>query len=469
MNVGELVAKGGAFFLKKKLSAVQAVYYAASASDKSAFQASVSGARGAMRRVGVIGDSRTANIWSRYGTYDRQRNAQSWINQALPLAGHPFDVVGASVEAGWRTDQYLAGLNTLLADSTIDTVIIGYPCLNDISQDYPAAATSATTAFANLSAAVNTILLSGRRVIALMETGSTDLSLEKISRVMEFNRLWLDFFQNLSGRGAYLFDTRSIEWLPNSGSSAQAFRTGFLVDNAHRSATSAQVVAKAFIAWAQPLGLLAASKAPTYLGSSSLELYSINSTELGNNPLFATLTGGSSSGDMTAKITGNIPSAWDISSPDAANVASVAITSGANADGYGNDITLTVTATSGGWCSVDFFSAIWSPMSRIPAGSFISVGIEVEFVSGLGGCPSGFVYPNNQPQSQFCESYDQLVTAGDRWQHRHVVSVPTVPEWCTYGTRLRVPASGSGVFKVRRHRASLLLRDLSLVDYVGTV
>lgn len=43
MNFGELVAKGGALFLKKKLSAVQAVYDAAPAGEKAAFQASVSG------------------------------------------------------------------------------------------------------------------------------------------------------------------------------------------------------------------------------------------------------------------------------------------------------------------------------------------------------------------------------------------------------------------------------------------
>lgn len=42
MNVGELIAKGGSLFLRKKLSAVQQVFDAAPAGEKAAFQASVS-------------------------------------------------------------------------------------------------------------------------------------------------------------------------------------------------------------------------------------------------------------------------------------------------------------------------------------------------------------------------------------------------------------------------------------------
>lgn len=51
MNIGELVAKGGAFFLKKKLSAVQQVFDAAPAADKAAFQYSVSGAPTSLQRL----------------------------------------------------------------------------------------------------------------------------------------------------------------------------------------------------------------------------------------------------------------------------------------------------------------------------------------------------------------------------------------------------------------------------------
>lgn len=50
MNFGELIAKGGAIFLRKKLSAVQGVFDAAPAGEKAAFQASVSGGWNADQR-----------------------------------------------------------------------------------------------------------------------------------------------------------------------------------------------------------------------------------------------------------------------------------------------------------------------------------------------------------------------------------------------------------------------------------
>lgn len=43
MNFGDLIAKGSAVFLKKKLSAMQAVFDAGTAPEKAAFQSSVSG------------------------------------------------------------------------------------------------------------------------------------------------------------------------------------------------------------------------------------------------------------------------------------------------------------------------------------------------------------------------------------------------------------------------------------------
>lgn len=58
MNIGELVAKGGAFFLKKKLSAVQQVFDAAPAGEKAAFQSSVSGAE--VVRAGLSADPAAA-------------------------------------------------------------------------------------------------------------------------------------------------------------------------------------------------------------------------------------------------------------------------------------------------------------------------------------------------------------------------------------------------------------------------
>jgi hypothetical protein len=125
MNIGELVAKGGAFFLKKKLSAVQQVFDAATNAEKSAFQASVSGASpaGAALIAGQTTAIQTAYLelpeWRKIDFGDAVRVPPPGL-PALPMAisklephritATPDDAISAAIAYYTELGQYHPGV-----------------------------------------------------------------------------------------------------------------------------------------------------------------------------------------------------------------------------------------------------------------------------------------------------------------------------------------------------------------------
>lgn len=130
MNFGELVAKGGALFLKKKLSAVQAVYDAAPVGEKAAFQSSVSKDWADVIPVGGIPSSdMSASVRESIGKADTALQSVS----------------AANVYAGQ------AGINGLVLNGSGQSLTnLGFSSLTFNSSDYPFGAAGC---FANVTGA----------------------------------------------------------------------------------------------------------------------------------------------------------------------------------------------------------------------------------------------------------------------------------------------------------------------------
>lgn len=100
MNIGELVAKGGAFFLKKKLSAVQQVFDAAPAGEKAAFQSSVSGDLG-----GQVNEYPAARLQFLAASWTKIAGGGTSSLVTSPVAGFDARITTNNVSVGYVVAQ----------------------------------------------------------------------------------------------------------------------------------------------------------------------------------------------------------------------------------------------------------------------------------------------------------------------------------------------------------------------------
>lgn len=340
----------------------------------------VSGA-GIQNSAAHIGDSRTAHLLTGGLSEQTALSSRHWWNHYNALAGQPMPLAGVFAESGRRTDEYI---NTYLQQalaSGCQWLIFGFPCVNDISQAAAGYTNSdgvavtlanvVAVAAAKLQAAMLTAKAAGKRVISLSEPGASNFTQAQVTCVFEFNarmRAWC------AANGIEYFDVTPTLWAPTSSATAIAFRSGYTSNDAgaadptHFSTRGAYYLGKAFQSF-----FAGRVSAPDFLTASIADVYATNPLSLYINPLFNTATGGTD-----AAAGGTINNLANLPSGNRAVVragVTCTITQAANADGFGNDVTLAFTTTAAALCQIDQSIPIgnWSLSDYIQAGYEVSV------------------------------------------------------------------------------------------------
>lgn len=372
--------------------------------------------------ISLLGDSRIAYTTVSSGAV---LTSQSWFNAANARAGHRYILGTNAGGSGCRSDQFLGpiDLDAVLNDNSA-TVVINSPAANDfgpvVGNGVPAGVGGQCTnsggtypytdnngnkvtssnvgqmVAQNVITACRAIVSRNKRCIITEEPGSTTQS-AATSQVYDLNAR-LEAFANANPGWVYIWSYNQAVWNPTGSTSAIAFKSNYSVDGVHYSPLGADQQGIAFNTAFQNLF-------PAYDFSVANENFINGTTPLSivNNPLFTTLTGGTSAGCGT--ITGSIPSGWEISCHNSATT--VTVTSASDPNGYGNDITLAIT-TTGADSGVSFFSvgnnAQWSASDYIQGGVDISVTgtpsnaclyFATQMVTSGGNSQQYDMYPNS--------------------------------------------------------------------------
>lgn len=417
--------------------------------------------RGDPSKWGVLGDSRMADIVGSYGAFDVQYRATNWVNWLNVLSGQRVTVVSTGAIAGKRTDEYLANFEKVLA-SGVGTIVFGMPCVNDIFQNYPTATTSAQTAFANIKVKAEIALAAGKRVLCLTEPGSTPLSADQVKQVAIFNRLLTEWAESV--QGVDVFDVRPIVWSAIAGGTTLTFKTDYQYDGTHYTPKGGHAIGKAAATFAQGVGLLGPSQ--LRLASNVIDVFANNGIDLLNNGLFTTLTGGTIDTPIAGVTTGNCPTTYKLSATDASKVTSIAITSAANADGFGNDLTLAIAVS--GATVVKFSNDIPSIGSKVPNGSFIDYAMQVDVANGSVNFdgPQLWLYPGNMNEQFYMESFYRGPSEAYSETLQHVAALPnTAVQWLVSGIQLPFIGAGSATVTLRRHRTAMRTANRGIVRF----
>lgn len=311
--------------------------------------------------ISLMGDSRTAYTTVSGGSV---YTSQSWFNAANARAGHRYILGTNAGGSGCRSDQFLGplDLNAVAADNS-GWVVIFSPAANDFGAQtgngvpagvggqctnspgaFPYTDNNGNTVTAsnvgqlvaqNVINAAERLLSSGKKVIITEEPGASVGMVATVAQLYDLNARLRAYAAARPGQ-VWIWSYNQAVWNATGSTTAIAFKTNYSVDGVHYAPIGADAQAQAFNAAFQNLF-------PVYDFGAANENF-LNSTtalSLVPNPLFTTLTGGTSTGCGT--ITGNIPSGWQITCHNAATT--VTVTSAADSAGYGNDITLAITTT----------------------------------------------------------------------------------------------------------------------------
>lgn len=327
----------------------------------------------------AIGDSRTDQLF--YSTVDAAGyrstpTGRHYFNVANALLGQPWTMVASYGISGLRSDQYLTINLQNVLNTNAEYVLWGPPGVNDITQSvngytdaYGRSITISNVAdivAQNIKTAVIAMINSGKKVILSTEWGSTSLTTAGVGQLFRLNEYLRYIAKNYPG--VYLWDGTGVLWNQTGSATALAFNTGYSTDGTHMDTLGGYYGGKSFAAFMQNITPV------TDFGMSNIaDVYSTNSLQILQNPLFQTLTGGNSSG---AVITGNVPSGWTIVG---SGTTSITVSSATNANGYGNDITLAITASAAD--SVRFQQGA-IPLSSWGVADVMFFGAEVAVAAG---------------------------------------------------------------------------------------
>jgi hypothetical protein len=131
-----------------------------------------------------------------------------------------------------------------------------------------------------------------------------------------------------------------------------SFKTNYSGDGTHAQQAAARAVGADFAANVLPAILPKIDTAPANLSDSIAN----GTNQLFRNPLFNTLTGGTAGGNFTLT-SGTIPANVTISGSASAGLAAT-VTSAANANGFGNDITLALSCTGAVSARIDLTTTV---------------------------------------------------------------------------------------------------------------
>lgn len=296
-------------------------------------------------RYDVIGDSRAADTTVATATQVGLQGT-NWLNWANVLTGNRFVLNNVFATAGARSDEYIRTYWGQVMTSSSKYLIWNYPIVNDLAQSVAGYVTAdgVTVTSANaarliasrIQARVTEATDAGKIVIFTLEPGATNLDAATVMQLHDFNLRMRTFGRTQSG--VIVWSANSALWNPTASATVIGFRTGMLKtgDTTHYGVLGGYTAGSHF-----------ATNVIPYLNLpwSDTQIASINDT-FGQNPrqmirnaLFNTTSGGTRT---TIGGSGNVPSGWRIVG---AAGTTADITSAANASGFGNDITLTITST----------------------------------------------------------------------------------------------------------------------------
>lgn len=278
----------------------------------------------------AIGDSRVAALF-----LDRNqlsRAITSPLNWANALLGQRLTIGTGYGVSGERTDQMLARMAAVTASGAGLLYIQGG--VNDIAQNYPAAATSGQTAFANIRTMADTARRAGMIVVVEAEVGADSLSAAMLAQVEELNVRLADYAERTPG--IHLHDARGAVLQPGFGEGGVRYRTGYSYDGTHVNGRGAA-------AWGESLATLIDRLVPPRSGPlirNRAQVAANGRRQIAANPLFATATGGAVQG-MGAS--GTVPAGW---TGVCAAGATAAFATQADPRGLGNDVVIDWTVTA---------------------------------------------------------------------------------------------------------------------------
>lgn len=301
-----------------------------------------------LKKFDFLGESRTALMVVNPAILPAVQATQSthWFNIANALMNSPMKWGLCLAVSGLRSDQYInAGLSQALA-SNAGWLVFDFPAVNDLAAQpslvFPytnsngvivTSTNVAQIAAGNIIAAANQALAVGKKVLLTLEYGSTSLTAGPVAQMHELN-LRLRAYAEATP-GVYIWSANSVLWNATGSATLVVFKTGFASDGTHLTTLGSYFAGKAFKNFISSL-----IPNPDFGPASINDVQTTNPLQLMPNPLFNTLTGGTVTGGIVLT-SGNVPSGLQIIGIAS---TSVIVTSGANANGWGNDVTFAFTA-----------------------------------------------------------------------------------------------------------------------------
>ncbi len=303
--------------------------------------------------IDIIGDSRALdNGVSVAYPSSIGFSASNFLNWANALSDQRARVGTNFGFSGRRTDEYFGDRLDAMLASPAKIALIGYPIVNNLTPNnngggstFPythrngasvALADVGRVGFEDVRDAALKLVAVGKTVIVTCEPGATNVGAPGVQQIHDFNarlKTWA-----ASTPGVFCWSANPVLWSPTGSATQIVMRAGMLVsgDPTHYGILGGYTAGKEL-----------AKIIRTILPASDLGICSINDNygqnprQLIRNALFNTLTGGTRT---TVTGTGNIPSGWTLIGSVATTVVNV--TSAPNAQGFGNDITLAITASA---------------------------------------------------------------------------------------------------------------------------
>jgi hypothetical protein len=330
----------------------------------------------------LIGDSRIAQY--NINSLLQSASGRHYFAWANALLGMPLQVVANYGINGVRSDQFIATNGAAALTAASQWVHIGPPAVNDIGQALsPTYTTVASPYFAGgvvvtmsnvvavVAAQIKAYCLAcvnaGKKVLLSTEHGSTGFTTAQTAAVFLLNEYLRTI--SLTYPNIYLWDGAKDYWNPTGSTTAIVFRAGYSGDGIHSILLGGFAMGNSLSTF---LGTSLYSP-NDYLGSNAADIPSTNSQSLIDNGLFTTLTGGSIVGSTLTS--GTLPLNWTFTG---AATTSVVVTSAANANGYGNDVTLAITA--GAADSITFAHGSYG--GSITLADQVSAAIQVSVAAG---------------------------------------------------------------------------------------
>lgn len=279
--------------------------------------------------VTALGDSRAAAIYIDSG--QRGYAAISPVNWANALLGQRLVIGACFGKSGDRTDQMLPRLASAIGTGA--GLLYIHAGLNDIAQNYPSAATSGATAFANIRTMIDAARAAGMIVVVEAEVGSNALSAAQVGQVNDLNAMLFDHAERAPG--VHVHDARLVAMQPAYSDSAVQFRAAHAYDGTHLNGRGAAY-------WGESLAALLGAIVPMRPGAAlnmRAALPGNGRRQLVANPLFVTANGGTAASGAS----GTIPAGFVGS---AGTGASASYATQADPDGLGNNVTIDASFTA---------------------------------------------------------------------------------------------------------------------------